>query len=267
MAELRLEGVHVRYPLFHHGRAQSLFSHMAKRASFGALGRRDASDTTFVHALRGIDLDLRDGDRVGLIGRNGAGKSTLLRVMAGIAWPHAGTRTIHGRVCNVLSAGAGLDADKTGAENVDFIGRLFAMDKAARAALVAEIADFTQLGDYMDIPLRAYSAGMIIRISFGLATALPGDILLVDELIAAGDAFFMERASARVRAMADRARILVLASHAEPIIEDFCTHALWLDQGRIVDYGPAAEVAQRYRAESARFPQGAAVRAGALAGA
>jgi ABC-type polysaccharide/polyol phosphate transport system ATPase subunit len=262
MAELTLSGVHVRYPVFHHGRAQSLFSHVAKSASFGALGRRDAGDIDFVHALRGVDLTLKDGDRVGLIGRNGAGKSTLLRVMAGIAWPHAGERRVEGRICNVLSPGAGLDADKTGVENVDFIGRLFAMDKAARADLVEDIAEFTQLGDYMDLPLRAYSAGMIIRISFGLATTLPGEILLIDELIAAGDAFFMERAAARVRAMADKARILVLASHAEPIIEDFCSHALCLDQGRIVDCGPAAEVIARYHASAPRFPDGIALPGG-----
>jgi ABC-type polysaccharide/polyol phosphate transport system ATPase subunit len=260
MTFLTLRDVHVRYPVFHTNRSMSLFSQMAKAATFGALtGSGDRHDIYHVHALRGVTLDLQEGDRVGLIGRNGAGKSTLLKTAAGINWPHEGAREALGRISCMLNLHAGLDLDRSGYENIAFLGRLFGLSQADRAALKAEMEDFTQLGSYLDLPTRTYSAGMMLRLAFGLATALPGDILLIDEAIGAGDAFFMERAAERARAVSQKAKLILMASHSEDTLSEFCTHVVWLEQGRIVDYGPIRPVWARYAAETPRFPEGIAV--------
>jgi len=257
MSFVRLEDVHVRYPILMAGRAQSLFRSVARSASFGALGRTDNNDIAFVHALRGITLELKEGDRVGLVGRNGAGKSTLLRTIAGVSWPQAGTREVAGRVSCMLNINAGVDLEKTGYANIDFIGRLFGLDKDERAAVQQDIVEFTDLGDYLSIPVRTYSSGMMVRLSFALATALPGDIFVIDEVIGAGDAFFMERARTRAASFYTKAKVMIMASHADGVLRDFCTHGLWLDQGRVVDYGPIDDVLLRYNAQTPRFPEGA----------
>jgi ABC-type polysaccharide/polyol phosphate transport system ATPase subunit len=260
VTHLRLRDVHVKYPVFHTNRSMSLFSHVAKAATFGVLsGNSDRHDIYHVHALRGVTLDLREGDRVGLIGRNGAGKSTLLKTAAGINWPHAGDRDALGRISCMLNLHAGLDLDRSGYENIEFLGRLFGLPTSERARLRAEMEDFTQLGDYLDLPTRTYSAGMMLRLAFGLATALPGDILLIDEAIGAGDTFFMERAAERARAISQTAKIILMASHSEATLADFCTHAVWVEQGRIVDYGLLHPLWDRYAHGAPRFPEGIAV--------
>ncbi len=256
MTLVRLSDIHLRYPIFRSGRAYSFFRRVARQASGGLLGRNDQDDITVVNALRGISMELREGDRVGLIGRNGAGKSTLLRVIAGVHWPQSGVREIQGRVSCLLDVTASVDIEKTGVENVDFVGRLFGLDRAARAALMEDVATFTELGDYLLLPVRTYSSGMMIRLSFALATALPGDIFVVDEVIGAGDAFFMERARERARKAYTNAKIIVMASHSDVILSYFCTHGIWLEQGLIVDYGPIDEVLERYTKQTPRFPEG-----------
>lgn len=267
MTHISLQNVHVRYPIFHEGRAQSILTQVARTASFGVLGRRDGRDLSFVHALRGVSLSLREGDRVGLIGRNGAGKSTLLKTLAGINWPHGGARVVDGRISTVLSLGAGLDMDKSGFANIEFLGRLFGMDAQRRAALTNDLIEFTQLGEYLTLPVRTYSSGMLVRLAFGLLTSLPGDILMIDEVIGAGDAFFIERASQRAREMARTAKILVLASHSEEVLQEFCTHVIWLDHGLIVDYGDVHGVNARYKEQAPRFPGGVAIDSDILRGA
>jgi ABC-type polysaccharide/polyol phosphate transport system ATPase subunit len=249
--------VHIRYPIMHVARAQSLLGHVAKAASFGALGRSDSNDIAFVHALRGISVEFHDGDRVGVIGRNGSGKTTFLKMLAGFNWPDEGSRILDGRMLSVLSLGAGLDMEKSGAENIAFLTRLLGVPRSERAAIAQDVAEFTQLGEFLNLPIRAYSSGMQVRLAFAIVTALPGDVLAIDEVISAGDTFFMERASARIGALARSARILVMATHSKEVLEEFCTHALWFDQGIIVDYGPASEVWDRYLRQTPRFPNGA----------
>jgi len=256
MTYLRLTDIHLNYPIFNSGRAHSLFRRVARQASGGLLGRDDNNDITIVHALRGVSLNLQEGDRLGLVGRNGAGKSTLLRVMAGIHWPQSGTRDVHGRISCLLSATAGIDIDRTGLANVDFIARLFNFDRVERNALMNDVEEFTELGDYLRLPVRTYSAGMMVRLSFALATALPGDIFVIDEIIGAGDAFFMDRARQRAEKLYAKAKIMVLASHSETVLNDFCNKAIWLEQGLVVDYGPTHEVVERYLHQEPRFPLG-----------
>jgi len=257
MVHVHLDNVHIRYPIFSSGRSHSILHQLAKSASFGALGRGGHNDIAYVHALRGITLDLREGDRLGLIGRNGAGKSTLLRAVAGVSWPHEGVRKVDGRISCLINPNAGVDLEKTGWANIDFVGRLFGLNKAGRAALADDVATFTELGDYLQLPVRVYSAGMMVRLSFALATALPGDVFVIDEVIGAGDAFFMERAKQRARNFFSNAKIMVMASHADAILRDFCNKGVWLDQGLVMDYGPIDDVLERYNAQTPRFPEGA----------
>jgi ABC-type polysaccharide/polyol phosphate transport system ATPase subunit len=264
MAYISCESVHIRYPVLHVGRAQSLLGHVARTASFGRLGRGEHNDITHVHALRGVSVAFQESERVGVIGRNGSGKSTFLKMLAGINWPSEGIRTVEGSVSSVLSLNAGLDMEKSGEENITFITRLRGVPRAERAAIYEDIAEFTQLGDYLRLPIRTYSSGMMVRLAFAIVTALPADILSVDEVIAAGDAFFMERASARIGALARTARVLIMATHSQAVLEEFCTHAIWIDQGQIVDYGPAGEVWERYMAQKPRFPDGVAPPPGAF---
>jgi ABC-type polysaccharide/polyol phosphate transport system ATPase subunit len=256
MVQIVCEGIHIRYPVLHVGRAQSLLGHVARTASFGSLGRGDHNDITHVHALRGVSVTFRDGERVGVIGRNGAGKSTFLKMLGGINWPSEGLRRVEGVVSSVLSLHAGLDMEKSGAENIAFITRLRGVPRESRAAIFNDISEFTQLGEYLSLPIRTYSSGMMVRLAFAIATAMPADILAIDEVIAAGDAFFMERAGARIGALARTARVLIMATHSREVLEEFCSHALWIDQGLIVDYGPSMEVWDRYLAQAPRFPAG-----------
>jgi ABC-type polysaccharide/polyol phosphate transport system ATPase subunit len=242
---IRLEKAGINYPVFTASSQQSVLTAAAGIMSFGKI-RRDVEGLKVVEALRNISLDLRDGARVGLIGRNGSGKSTLLRLLAGIHWPTRGKRYVEGKISTVLSHMSGLDGEKSARENIKFVCRIFGIPAIDAKIIIDEIEAFVELGEFFDLPLRTYSAGMQVRIGFALATTMPGDILLIDEVFAAGDAYFMERAAARLHQRAQEARIMVLATHSPAQLIDFCDLAIWLDGGEIIDYGDPTEVWQRY---------------------
>ncbi|WP_292903973.1 ABC transporter ATP-binding protein [Niveispirillum sp.] len=203
-------------------------------------GRIGADQGSHVHidALTDINLDLHEGDRIGLIGHNGAGKSTLLRTMAGIYEPTAGRVSVQGRVAPMFDLMLGIDPDATGRENVRLRGLLLGMSPADINTYADEIGDFSGLGGYLDLPVKVYSSGMLLRLMFAVATAISPEILLLDEWITAGDAAFMERAEQRVNGLIDRARMLVIASHSRPLIERLCNKVAVLEHGRVVDFGP-----------------------------
>lgn len=244
MAKVELRGVHVRYPVFTSGSQESLFSNVVKRASFGVLGKSMSS--TEVHALRGISFTLREGDRLGVIGMNGSGKTTLLKTLAGITWPQEGLLQVEGKVSSIISLGAGLNGERTGYENIDFHGRLFGLDAATRDAVAKDVADFTELGEFLNLPTRTYSSGMTLRLSYAIATALPGEILVVDEILGAGDVRFQERAAARSKERYGDAKIFVMATHSPGALVEYCNYAIWLDRGQIVDHGRPEELWARY---------------------
>jgi ABC-type polysaccharide/polyol phosphate transport system ATPase subunit len=208
--------------------------------------------------LDGVTIHLKPGDRVGLIGRNGAGKSTLLRVIAGLTWPSSGKCTVEGVTQPLLSLGAGLNLDKSGLANILFFGKLMGLNRQNRQSLLEDVAEFAELGDFISLPVRSYSAGMSLRLAFGLATAFPNDILLIDEVIGAGDAFFVERARQRLGSLSENSKILVVASHSDAAIREFCNVAVWLDKGQIVDFGDPDEVLARYHASAPSYPGGTA---------
>lgn len=251
MAKIEMRGVRVSYPVFSAGRQESLLSNIAQRASFGVLGGTSMA-TTEIRALRDISLELRDGDRLGIIGANGSGKTTLLKTLAGLAWPQEGLLKVEGHVSAIISLGAGIDGERTGFQNIDFVCRLFDLDKVTRAEVAADVAEFTQLGEFLNLPTRTYSSGMKLRLSYALATAMPGDILVVDEVLGAGDAKFQARAAERTKARYGDAKIFVMATHSAAALAQYCNYAIWLDRGSIVDHGKPQELWARYVAQAPR---------------
>lgn len=256
MASLELNSIHVRYPVFSAGSQQSLFTAVARRATFGVLTR--GGSATYVHALRGVTLKLRDGDRLGIVGRNGSGKSTLLKTLAGINWPQEGRRAVSGRISSIIALGAGLDGEKTGIENINFLCRLFDIPTSDIGGLRERVVEFADLGEYINLPTRTYSSGMLLRLSYGLALTLPGEILIVDEVIGAGDATFQRRAVEHTRAAFSTAKIFAMATHSGEALAEYCNQAIWMDRGRIVDFGEPREVWARYADLAPRYPEGVA---------
>lgn len=217
------------------------------------LGRRnriaeDHDGIVVVRALDGIDLDLKEGDRVGLIGHNGAGKSTLLRLLAGIYSPTTGTIEREGKVVPLLDISLGMDENSTGRQNIRLRGLLLGMSDAEIQSKQAEIAEFSELGDYLDLPVRTYSSGMRVRLAFAVSTAVDADILLLDEVIGVGDASFKEKANERLHDLHDRAQIVLLAMHDNTTIRKMCNKAIWMERGRIVAFGETEEVVSGYAA-------------------
>jgi len=200
-----------------------------------------------VRALQNVSLKLGHGDRLGILGHNGAGKSTLLRVMAGVYVPTTGRVIIDGSVSPLFNSSPGLDIDDTGYENILTCGMLLGMTREEVTRKTPEIAAFTELGDYLNLPVRAYSTGMVTRLGFAIATAIDPEILLLDEGLAAGDARFAEHANRRIDALVERSSILVLASHSEALIRARCNRAMLLDGGRNVVLGGVDDVIEVYR--------------------
>jgi ABC-2 type transport system ATP-binding protein/lipopolysaccharide transport system ATP-binding protein len=197
--------------------------------------------------LRDVSFSLKAGDRLALIGANGAGKTTTLRTIAGIFEPIHGKVVARGRISPMFDINLGIDADLSGFDNIRIRALLLGLSPNAIDQYLPEIVEFTELGEYLDMPVRTYSAGMILRLSFAVATCFKPEILLMDEWILAGDAHFMGKAEARVQGFVERASVMVLASHNLDLCSRWCTTGIWFDQGRIRDQGPVDEVIRQYR--------------------
>jgi ABC-type polysaccharide/polyol phosphate transport system ATPase subunit len=203
-----------------------------------------------VNALQDITLSIRSGERVGLIGHNGAGKSSLLKVMAGIYPPQRGTVTTAGHICPLFEFVTGFEMEATGWENIRTRALLLGMSPAEIDAKIESIAAFSNLGEFLDIPVRHYSTGMFVRLAFATSTAVDPQILLLDEVMAAGDAAFIDSARRRMNELMERASIVVFASHSLDVLPTFCDRTILLKQGRIVADGPTSEVVQLYTASA-----------------
>jgi lipopolysaccharide transport system ATP-binding protein len=202
-----------------------------------ATGGRIAAATrsiTVVQALRNVDLEIHAGDRVGLLGHNGAGKTSLLRMIAGIYEPTSGEVHVQGRISNFLSLGMGMDMEATGSENILLCGLMFGMTFDQIVASTPGIKEFSGLGDFLEMPVRTYSSGMLMRLVFSIVTSVEADILLMDEWMNVGDADFIGQAEQRLRSLVDEASILVLASHQEAIVSSLCNVIVRLEHGQIV---------------------------------
>ena len=239
-----LDEVAVSFPVYQAG-SRSLKKRALFHGSGGRIGR-DAHQRIIVEALRGVSLSLKRGDRLALIGPNGAGKTTLLRVIAGIYEPERGVVRTRGRISPMFDVSLGIDAELSGYDNIRIRGLLLGLSPRAIEQHLPDIAEFTELGGYLDMPVRTYSAGMILRLSFAVATCFEPEILLMDEWILAGDAHFLGRAELRIKRFVERASVLVLSSHNLDICGRWCTKALWLDQGQVRAFGPVDEVIADY---------------------
>lgn len=228
MVKLVLEDVSVTIPIYN-VRARSLRHEVMQRVG-GAVNVPSDRGVVCVEALRTISLSLAPGDRVGLVGPNGAGKSTLLRVMAGAYEPTAGKMTVEGRVASLLDLSLGLEPELTGRENIELRAACLGLSRAETAARMDDIIAFSELGDFVDLPLRTYSSGMGLRLAFAVSTSVDADILLLDEVITVGDAAFAEKSCQRVEAMMERASILVIATHDEAIIGRWCNRVVRLTE-------------------------------------
>ena len=216
--------------------------------SFGQIVSRDKGrkSSGSVRAISNLSFTLEDGDRLGLIGPNGAGKSTLLRTLAGVYLPSQGHVEVVGRISTLLTTGVGMDTDDTGYDNILTCGLLLGLSKAEVEAQRNDIIEFCDLGDYIHMPMRTYSTGMMVRLSFAIATAIEPDVLLIDEVIGAGDAKFSKKAAERIDRLMSKASVLVLASHSAATIKTFCNKGLFLMGGREVFYGDVEEALEIY---------------------
>ena len=238
----------VDFPIFD-AKSRSL-----KMASLGAAGGaigRNSSNVVVVEALKDINLHLREGDRVGLVGHNGAGKSTLLRLLSGIYEPTRGSADVRGRVAPVFDLGVGMDPEISGYENIIIRGLFLGQSRKQMKAKMDEIAEFSELGEYLAMPLRTYSTGMRVRLALGVVTSIEPEILLLDEGIGAVDAAFMAKARNRLQDLVKRSGILVFASHSNEFLAQLCDSALWIDHGQVREVGMVDKVVESYEGPEA----------------
>jgi ABC-type polysaccharide/polyol phosphate transport system ATPase subunit len=199
-----------------------------------------------VHALQDLSLTIKAGERVGIIGHNGAGKSTLLKLLAGIYEPTTGRCRVCGRVSSLFDLMLGFEGEASGWENIRYRGYLQGETPRSIARKIESIAEFSELGDFLNMPVRYYSAGMCVRLAFSIATAIHPEVLLIDEVLSVGDLAFQEKARKRMREMMVQADLMVVVSHDLDSLADLCDHGIWLDHGRLRRQGPIREVIAAY---------------------
>jgi lipopolysaccharide transport system ATP-binding protein len=231
MKRITLQSVSIAFPIFG-TRSLSLRHTIACAATGGRIARN--AGVTVVEALRDVSLDVREGDRLGLVGHNGAGKSTLLSVLAGVYPPTKGKYSRHGTVSSLINPMLGIEPDATGYENILLRGLIHGIRRSEMRRLVPLIAEFSGLGPYLDMPVHTYSTGMAMRLGFSIATSVRSDILLMDEWLSVGDAEFSERAQKRLRHLIDNTSILVIASHSTSLIHRECNRVIELQHGTVI---------------------------------
>jgi ABC-2 type transport system ATP-binding protein len=243
MVSIEVQSAYVDFPIFD-AKTRSL-----KKQVLGKVGGKIGTEAKVpvIEALRDITLSLGDGDRVGLVGHNGAGKSTLLRLLSGIYEPTRGSTRVVGRIAPVFDLGVGLDPEVSGRENILIRGLFLGMSRKRMEKRVDDIAEFTELGDYLQLPLRTYSAGMRVRLALGVVTTIDPEILILDEGLGAIDAAFLTKARERLVDLARRSGVLVFASHSDELLRELCTTALWMDEGRIRMHGSLGGVLAAYK--------------------
>jgi ABC-type polysaccharide/polyol phosphate transport system ATPase subunit len=229
MAHISIENLTVEFAIFG-ANSRSLKNQILSQVTGGRV-MSGARDVVTVRAIDGLNLEINDGDRIGLVGHNGSGKTTLLRVLAGIYKPSGGAITIEGQVGALLDSSAGMDPESTGLENIYLRGYMMGMSRREITAKLDDIAEFTELGDFLALPMRTYSAGMFARLAFAVSTATHNDILLIDEGISAGDAEFQMKVQQRIESLFDRTPIVILASHSEGLISQFCNRRVQMEHG------------------------------------
>jgi len=253
MTHIILKNVSIDFPIYHS--SSRSFKNQLIRLGTGGRLLRNAANVTVIKALDDISIEITHGDRVGLIGHNGAGKSTFLRVLSGIYEPMAGSIVVDGKISPLLDLMSGIEPESTGYENITIRGILLGFSLAEIRQRIEQIAAFTGLGDYLSMPIRTYSAGMRLRLAFGVATCIAPEILILDEVVGAGDRDFMDQAKKRLNELITQSSIVVLATHSHDIIQEVCNKVIWFDAGRIKFYGDVATGLQQYESYIVRNNQ------------
>jgi ABC-type polysaccharide/polyol phosphate transport system ATPase subunit len=244
MARIDLREVNIEFPVYNIN-ARSFKKRFLRLATGGSV-MEDANKHIVVSALRDINLTLEHGDRIGLIGHNGAGKSTFLKLLAGIYEPTQGNMLIDGHVSCLLDIMQGIEAEFTGHENIIMRGTLLGLSRKQISEKIDEISEFTGLGDYLSMPIRTYSSGMQVRLAFAISAAISPEILLIDEVLGVGDANFLEKARQKIASLLDQSSIVIMASHANESIKQFCNKALLLENGCVKYFGSIDEAFRIY---------------------
>lgn len=230
MAHIIFEHVNVDFPIYN-ARNRSLKNTVMQAAtggkvSFGAEG-------TVIRSLEDVTFQIHEGERIGIVGHNGAGKSTLLRALSNVYAPTAGRAEIVGEIGSLVDISLGIDGEATGRENIFIRGALLGLKKSEIEKRFDEIVEFSELGEFINMPVRTYSSGMHLRLAFAVATIIRPEILLMDEWLSVGDASFNEKAERRLNDLVKSSRILVIASHSRELIEKTCSRAMWFEHGRL----------------------------------
>jgi ABC-type polysaccharide/polyol phosphate transport system ATPase subunit len=247
MPSIDLERISVTIPIYN-ARGRALKSELLRRAVGANFANDKDPSVVAVRALDDVTLRINHGDRVAIVGRNGSGKTTLLRVLSGIYPPTSGRAEIVGQVSSLTDLSVGMDPESSGYENIVLRGLILGLTRKQAMDLIPDIEEFSELGEYLALPIRTYSAGMLLRLAFGVSTAVKPDIIILDEMISAGDAGFMEKAQRRLERLIENASIMVLASHDEALVRKLCPTAVWLHSGRLMARGGTDEVLAQYRA-------------------
>jgi ABC-type polysaccharide/polyol phosphate transport system ATPase subunit len=253
MPLIEFDDVDLIYPV------REFYSITLKEFIVKGLFRRDYTERwRTIHALRDISFRVDDGERYGIIGNNGAGKSTLLRTIGGIYPVAKGQRNVDGKICALFDIALGFEPQASGWDNIRYRAYLQGETPKSIKGKMQEIAEFTELGEFLNLPLTCYSTGMLMRLAFAIATSVEPEILLVDEVFSTGDLGFQKKAEARMVDFMSKANIVVMVGHNLGFLEKFCTRILWLEKGRVVREGPPDEIVAEYRAS---FVEGAAIAA------
>jgi len=239
MALIDFDAVSVDFPIYNSS-GRSLKKRLLQAATGGRVSA-DASGVVTVRSLDQLSFRIGNGERVALVGHNGAGKTTLLRVLGGVYAPTGGRATVQGDIGSLIDISLGIDAEASGRENIYIRGRLLGMTREQIKAKIPEIIAFSELGDFIEMPVRTYSTGMHMRLAFTISTTLRPEILLMDEWLSVGDENFKQKAEARMQEVVQATNILVVATHAPELVMHMCTRAIWLEHGKIrMDDTPAA---------------------------
>jgi len=204
--------------------------------------------TSRIEALKDVSFTIKRGQSVGLVGLNGSGKSTMLRALAGIYHPTAGQCIVDGHVTTLFSNQLGLIPQASAIENIRTMATLMGIERHEIPSLIKDVIAFSELGDYVNLPVRTYSTGMRVRIGFGVATSVEPDVLLIDEVFGTGDHSFVKNARARLNKLMDRSGAIVMAGHSNALLKQYCTHAIWLDRGHLMAFGPIDDILEQFRA-------------------
>ncbi|MCX7123486.1 MAG: ABC transporter ATP-binding protein [Gammaproteobacteria bacterium] len=251
MSHIILDHVSLNYPVFG-ANGRSFKSGIFNMATGGRLAKSHGTIT--VEALHDIHLNLQSGDRLGLVGHNGAGKTTLLKVLAQIFEPTQGTISVKGNSNCLFDIMMGMDIESNGYENIMLRGLILGLTRTQVKKIIPSIEEFADLGDFISMPIKTYSAGMKVRLAFGIITSMPAEILLIDEVVNVGDANFMEKAKQRMHGLIHQSDILVLSTHDVNIMKEFCNKVLWLEHGTIRAFGPITDILEQY--SKSQGPQG-----------